>query len=210
MKIRTVLSSSVLVLALAGTTACGDDSATKADSKSTTTTAPSEKKSADDSIAAGESGVTGATDEAPIDSEAPTTTASPEAWAESITKLQDQLTAAGTDLCKVVESLGSTSALSEPTNSDQVKSAVDYLADAFSALSKALPAENAAEAAALSKGAEDLRADAEKAGYPASYFTENGGPAVLSTPEFSTAIQTAGSPTGPAKNCAPATVGEAP
>ena len=138
-----------------------------------------------------------------------TTTAplSPDEWADTLDTLTADLDDAGDDLCKVVQSLGQLTTLTEPTDSTQVKETVGFVSSAFTAISEALPEENSAEAAALAKGAADLESDAEAAGYPADYFTADGGPAPLTSEEFNKAMETVVAPDGPTRNCAPGATG---
>jgi len=177
---RRLLAATLLIALPVVTIACGD-----ADKASDTTTTTKAEKSSTDKTTTTESTAgsndTGSTPET-------TDTTAKSSFAEGINAAQDELTAAGTDICALAQVSDTLSSVEDPATPDEAKAAGEFIKKYFDAIADTAPAGQEASSQALKDAGSKLLDQLEAANYDPKLLTED--TTALDDPAVETALGT--------------------
>jgi hypothetical protein len=138
---------------------------------------------------------------------APPSTVTDEDFDKTAATAEALIAAAGSDPCKLLQSLSQASNLPSPINPRQTERGVQVVATLFTAAADTAPASSAADAAVLRKAAADLQAEGAAQGWDPKWLT--GSPKSISDPAVATAFRNyqtqVGTTCKPAAGTGPAT-----
>lgn len=163
MSARRLLAATLLVALPVVTIACGDTA--KVADKTTTTKVEknSTAKSTTTVPGTGDPGTTGDT----------TVSAPKTAFADGINSAQDQLTAAGTDICALSKVSETLSSVKDPATPDEAKAAGEFIKKYFDAIADTAPAGQEANGQALKAAGSKLLDQLQASNYDPKLLTAN-------------------------------------